>query len=162
MRQRKLHIVSHRLSLQVLRCVYPDIQFYVHQYKPGELQNLSGKPFLKLYHQSSQHAKYSVALQTSTHSAKLHLKRIFLCFLKNNLRRQLNIFTQLFYLLSISGGPNEMIQKAKKDLQIAGSAVSSLSLSGSGLCHACPQFVLALNNFTRQLAVFWPKVVFPH
>ena len=38
------------------------------------------------------------------------------------------------------------------------SAVSSLSLSVSGLCHACPQFVLALNNFTRQLAVFWPKV----
>ena len=36
--------------------------------------------------------------------------------------------------------------------------MSSLSLSGSGLCHACPQFVLALNNFTRQLAVFWPKV----
>ena len=36
--------------------------------------------------------------------------------------------------------------------------MSSLSLSGSGLCHACPQFVLALFNFTRQLAVFWPKV----
>ena len=36
--------------------------------------------------------------------------------------------------------------------------MSSLLLSGSGVCHACPQFVLALFNFTRQLAVFWPKV----
>ena len=29
------------------------------------------------------------------------------------------------------------------------------------VCHACQQFVLALFNFTRQLAVFRPKVVFP-
>ena len=77
----KLHIVYHLLGLQVLGCVYPDSQFYVHQCKPGELQNLSGKPFLKLYHQSSQHAKYSfdqhsqretsqVALEDKLHSNK--------------------------------------------------------------------------------------------
>ena len=29
------------------------------------------------------------------------------------------------------------------------------------VCYACQQFVLALFNFTRQLAVFRPKVVFP-
>ena len=79
----KLHIVYHLLGLQVpvLGCVYSDSQFYVHQCKPGKLQNLSGKPFLKLYHQSSQHAKYSfdqnsqretsqVALEDELHSNK--------------------------------------------------------------------------------------------
>ena len=118
---RKLHIVYHLLGLQVLGCVYPDSQFYVHQCKPGELQNLSGKPFLKLYHQSSQHAKYSFALQTSTHSAKLHLKRIFLCFLKNNLCAGSWIFLRNFFIccLSLEDQMKWAVQKAKKDLERA-------------------------------------------
>ena len=173
---RKLHIVYHLLGLQVLGCVYPDSQFYVHQCKPGELQNLSGKPFLKLYHQSSQHAKYSFALQTSTHSAKLHLKRIFLCFLKNNLCTGSWIFLCNFFIccLSLEDQMKWAVKKAKKDLERATNfqvaLEDELHSNKQGLpflrCHCLgyvmhPQFVLALFNFTRQLAVFWPKVVFP-
>ena len=89
------------LGLQVLGCVHPDSQFYAHQCKPGEIQNLSGKTFRKLDHQSSQHAKYSFACQTSTPSTKLHLKRMFLCF-ENNLCTGSWIFLCNFLICCLS------------------------------------------------------------
>ena len=86
------------------------------------------------------------------------------------MRRQLNIFTQLFYLYNCCLS----LEKAKKDLERATkfqvALEDELHSNKQGLpflrCHCLgyvmhPQFVLALFNFTRQLAVFRPKVVFP-
>ena len=115
----------------------------------GKLQNLSGKPFLKLYHQSSQHAKYSfdqhsqcetsqVALEDELHSNKQGL----LCLRCHCLGLGYVMHVHSLCLPFLTSHAN-------------------LQFFWPKVCHACRQIVLALFNFTRQLAVFLPKVVFP-
>ena len=95
--------------------------------------------------------------------------------MKNNSRAGSWIFLRNFFIccLSLEDQMKWAVQKAKKDLERATkfqvALEDELHSNKQGLpflrCHCLgyvmhPQFVLALFNFTRQLAVFWPKVCY--